>query len=405
MQSENEYIYLDYAATSPLIAEVQDAMAPFMQAGRDSLAGMNPNALSLPGRDAFKALEGARRDVASAIGAHRPDEVVFTSGATEADNAAIAGMAKAAYDARVRERGAKAFGDGMPEVIVSAIEHDAVLNPAKRLEREGYKVVVLPPDGDGFVEVSTLQDAITPNTLLVSVQMANSEIGSIQPVKQLADMAHRSGAAFHTDATQALGKIPIDMEELNVDAASFSSHKIGGPKGVGALYLRNRTPFHSQMLGGGQEASKRSGTQNVAGAIGFAAACKSAVCLREEESERLRVLRDKLYRDMPAFDSIQQTVDVTEGSLDYLPNIANFCVAGIESETAVLRFDLLGFAVSGGSACASRSLEPSHVLTTIGIPSDIALGEIRISMGRFTTKEDIDALLHAVPKVLNWGSL
>lgn len=401
---QNGYIYLDYAASSPLLEEALDAMAPFMQAGRDALAGMNPNALSLPGRDAFKALEDARRDAASAIGAHRPDEVVFTSGATEADNAAIIGMAKAAYDARIREKGAKAFDGGMPEIIVSAIEHDAVLNPAKRLEREGYKVIALPPDGDGFVEVSTLQDAITPNTLLVSVQMANSEIGSIQPVRQLADKAHEAGAVFHTDATQALGKIPVDMDGLNVDAASFSSHKIGGPKGVGALYLRNRTPFCSQMSGGGQEAGKRSGTQNVAGAVGFAAACKSAVCTQAQEVERLRTLRDRLYRDMPAFDAIQQTVDVEEGSLDYLPNIANFCISGMESETSVIRFDSLGFAISGGSACASRSLEPSHVLKAIGIPSDVALGEIRISMGRFTEKEDIDALLHSIPEVLEWGS-
>ncbi len=393
----SDYVYMDYAATSPLCEEALAAMQPFMVAGRGGLAGMNPNALSTPGRDAFKSLEGARRDIAAAVGAARPDEIIFTSGATEADNAALFGMAKGARENR------RSKGDAEDlEVIVSAIEHDAVLEAAKALERDGFKVIRLRPDRDGFIENRSLEDAITSKTILVSIQMANSEIGSIQPIRQLAMTAHEHGVLFHTDATQALGKIAVDVKDLGVDAASFSSHKIGGPKGVGALYLRARTPFMAHLVGGGQEGGKRSGTQNVAGAVGFAAACKSAIGLLDDEAERLRAIRDRLYHDLASFERIQPTVDVEEGSLDYLPNIVNVMVSGLESETLVIRFDSLGIAVSGGSACASRSLDASHVLTSLGIRPDEALGELRISLGRYTTEDDASKFLRTVSDVLEW---
>lgn len=393
-----DYIYLDYAASAPLCAEALRAMQPHFQAGHEGIAaGTNPNSLSTPGRNAFKALEQARRDVAASIGAARPDEVVFTSGATEADNAALRGIADALRDERrKRDR------DFIPEIVTSAIEHDAVLSEARRMERDGYKVVYLRPDRDGFIEVQALERALTPNTVLVSIQMANSEIGSIQPVRQLADAAHGAGALFHTDATQALGKVLVDVASLGVDAASFSAHKIGGPKGIGALYLRARTPFDAQLLGGGQEGARRSGTQNVPGAVGFAAACKAAACGFEEEGVRLRALRDKLYRDLARIEGIQPTVEVEEGSLDYLPNIVNVLFDGLESMTLVIRFDALGFAVSGGSACSSSSLDPSHVLTSLGISADAAQGELRVSLGRDTTAEDVSAFLQAVPKALSW---
>lgn len=393
-----EYVYLDYAAASPLCEEALSAMQPHMVAGPAGvMGGTNPNSLSTPGRNAFKALEAARRDVAKSLGASRSDEIVFTSGATEADNAAIAGIARAVRDQRRTHD--KGFSG---EIIVSAIEHDAVLASAKAMEREGFAVRLLPVDRDGFVEVRSLEEAVSPETVLVSVQTANSEVGSIQPVRQLADVAHAAGALFHTDATQAVGKTELDLRALGVDAASFSAHKIGGPKGVGALYLKARTPFVPQMSGGGQEAGRRSGTQNVCGAVGFAAACRAAVRDVERERERLMTLRDALYRELSSFSAIQPAVDVEEGSADYLPNIVNVLLAGLESETAVLRFDALGFAVSGGSACSSSSLAPSHVLTALGIAPDEALSELRVSLGRYTTEDDIGAFLRAVPNVLDW---
>lgn len=393
-----EYIYLDYAATSPLCEEAHSAMEPYMQAGRAAAAGpMNANSLHGPGRVAFKALEEARRAVACAIGARRPDQVVFTSGATEADNASIAGIAKAARE--VRTRGNRNF---TPEIVSSQIEHDAVLAQLKQLEREGFAVKLLAPDRDGFVEVRKLEEAVGPDTVLVTVQTANSEIGSIQPVRQLADVAHSHGAYFHTDATQALGKMPLSVDELGVDAASFSSHKVGGPKGAGAMFLGAGVPFQAQALGGGQEGGRRSGTQNVVGAVGFAAACKAACDRLPKEADRLRELRDELYRGLASFELVQPTVEVEAGSLDYLPNIVNVMVSGMESETLVLRLDALGFATSGGSACSSSSLDPSHVLTSLGIQPDAALGELRVSLGRYTTREDVGAFLAAMPKVLDW---
>lgn len=397
-RSESPYVYLDYAATAPLCEEAKCAMEPFMQTGRKAcVTYMNPNSLSTPGRDAFKALEQARRSVACSLDAGRPDQVVFTSGATEADNAALFGIASA-----VRESKRRGNGGFKGHVVSSQVEHDAVLAALARLERAGFDVTYLRPNRDGFVEVEKLQEALRPDTVLVSIQAANSETGAIQPVEQLADAAHDAGAYFHTDATQALGKTEVSLERLGVDAASFSAHKVGGPKGIGALFLRSRVPFDAMVVGGGQESGRRSGTQNVAAAAGFAAACAVAVEGMESERDRLAFLRDKMYRNLATMDAVQATVDVEEGSLDYLPNIVNFMVPGVESETAVLRFDALGFAVSGGSACSSSSLDPSHVLTAMGIGADEALCEVRASMGRYTTREDVDAFLAAVPKAIDW---
>lgn len=395
-RDSGNYVYLDYAATSPLREEVFEAMLPYMQQGREAAAAaMNPNSLHTPGRNAFKALEDARRQIARALDAGRPNQIVFTSGATEADNAALSGIAHAAS----RER--RDLGDA-PHIIVSSIEHDAIVSCAKHLRREGFEVTFLDPDRDGFIEASSLEAAIRPGTVLASIQMANSEVGSIQAVRQLADLAHSHGIYFHTDATQALGKTEVHLEQLGVDAASFSAHKIGGPRGIGALYIKNKVPFEALLYGGGQEFSMRSGTQDVASAVGFAKACVLAVEEMHAERERLSALRDKLYLDLATFDKIQPTVEVEAGSLDYLCNIVNFMIEGIESETSVIRFDSLGFAVSGGSACASSSLDASHVLLAMGVREDEALGEVRVSMGPDTTKEDINAFLLSVPKVLNW---
>lgn len=395
-----DYVYLDYAATAPLCEEAAAAMAPYFVPGRANLAaGGNANSLHAPGRAAFAALEDARKSIARDLGARRPDEIVFTGGATEADDAALLGIAQAAADER-RRRGAGAFA---PHVVVTAVEHDAVLAPAKRLEAQGFRVTRLVPDRRGFVEVRALEAALDDDVVLVSVQAANSEVGSIQPIAELARVAHAAGALFHTDAVQALGKVPVNLQELDVDAASFSAHKVGGPKGVGALYLRARTPFQAYAIGGGQESGRRSGTQNVAGIVGFAAAVRAACAMQEDEAARLRALRDKLYAQLGAFDAVEATVDVEPGSRDFLPNIVHVLVDGLESETLILRFDMQGFGVSGGSACSSHSLEPSHVLRALGIDADRAHGALRISLGRYTTEADVDAFVAATAKTLAWN--
>ncbi len=393
------YVYLDYAATAPLRESAAQALAPYSASGVAGLArGANPNSLHTPGRTAFAALEQARNTIARSLHARRPAEIIFTSGATEADNTAVIGLAQAACDARHR-KGVHAI----PHVIVSAIEHDAVLEPARRLEAQGYRVTYLSPNHQGFIEVDTLEQALDDNTVLVSIQLANSEVGSIQPISALAQIAHRSGALMHTDAVQALGKLPIDLEKLGVDAASFSAHKIGGPKGIGALYLKTRTPFTVQMLGGGQEEGRRSGTQNVAGAAGFAAACGVAVEDQVQEAARLSALRDRLYQELMAFSAIRATVPCAVGSTHFLPNMVHVLVDGLESETLVMRYDDLGFGVSGGSACASHSLEPSHVLRALGIKADQAHNALRISLGYDTTEEEIDRFIAATSRVLNWS--
>ncbi len=395
----DDYVYLDYAATSPLCEEAARAMAPFFLSGRAGVSAQgNANSLHRPGRAAFAELEQARRSLAESLGAARPDEVTFTSGATEADNAALLGIARAVANKR-RMQGAKE----KPHVVVSAIEHDAVLAPAKQLAAEGFEVTRVRPDRQGFIEARALEAVLRPETVLVSVQAANSEVGSIQPVAELAALTRETGAFFHADATQALGKAFVDVAEWGVDAASFSAHKAGGPKGVGALYLKARTPFAPVALGGGQELGRRSGTQNVVGAVGFAAAARAAQSGWEDEAARLRGLRDRLYAQACALDGVEATVEVEAGSQDFLPNIVHLLVHGLESETLVLRLDALGFGVSGGSACSSQSLEPSHVLTALGVSDDDAHEALRVSMGRFTTERDIDGFIDALRKTLDWA--
>ncbi|MCI8468675.1 MAG: cysteine desulfurase [Eggerthellaceae bacterium] len=394
-----DYVYLDYAATAPLCEEAALALEPYQAPGRANLAvGGNANSLHGPGRAAFEALEAARKSLAASLGARRPSEVILTSGATEADNAALLGMAGAARELYRRA----GRGDVTPHVIVTEIEHDAVLAPARRLEALGFRVTRLRPDASGFIEVRALEAALDADTVLVSVQMANSEVGSIQPIAQLARTAHDAGALFHTDAVQALGKAPLDVQELDVDAASFSAHKVGGPKGVGALYLRARTPFDPFLLGGGQESGLRSGTQNVAGAVGFAAAAAAAQAGQPDEAVRLGALRDRLYAGLAELGPVEATVDVEPGSRDFLPNIVHVLVDGLESQTLILRLDMLGFGVSGGSACSSHSLEPSHVLRAMGVSADRAQGALRVSMGRYTTADDVEAFLAAMARALDW---
>lgn len=387
------YVYLDYAATAPLCDEAAAVLRDFSQPGPQSImaGGGNANSLHTPGRHAFDLMEQARRSVAQSLHARRPSEIVFTAGATESDNAALFGMVQGALDQR-RKRGNHDAG----HVIVSSIEHDAVLAPARRLEKQGVAVTYLPVDSQGFVQADALRKALREDTVLVSVMMANSEVGSVQPIGQLADIAHHAGALFHTDATQALGKIPVDLQELGVDAASFSGHKIGAPKGVGALYVKARTPFAPYLLGGGQEEGRRSGTQNVAGICSFAAACATAVSMQAAERQRLGALRDKLYQQLGGLKRVAPTVRVEPESTAFLPNIVHVLVSGFESETLIIRLDNAGFGVSGGSACSSHSLEPSHVLKAMGVSPDKAYGALRVSLGRYTTAEQLDAFVDAL---------
>ena len=393
MQVPDNYVYLDWAATSPLCEEAAEAMAPYLAPGRANVAlGMNANSLHSPGRAAFEAMEIARRQLARDLGASRPNEVVFTSGATEADNMAVLGMARAEA-ARRRKAAGSTF---VPRVITTEIEHEAIAAPVRKLAKEGFDVVFLKPDRQGFATSEALAAHLDDSTVLVSVQMANSEVGTVQPIAQLAALAHRAGALFHTDAVQALAKVPIDLGQLGVDAASFAAHKVGGPKGVGALFLKARTPFDPIILGGGQEDGRRSTTQNVCGIAGFAAAVHAAVGHQAEECERQMALRDMLYAQLARIDGVKPTVHVAAGSTDFLPNIVHVLVEGFESETLVLRLDALGFGVSGGSACSSHSLEPSHVLRAMGIPGDEAYGALRISFGRDTTEGEVSGFVDAL---------
>jgi cysteine desulfurase len=397
----DETTYLDWAATAPLCDEAAAAMRPYFVGGTGNLAvGGNANSLHSVGRTAFAAMEGARSAVSSCVGC-RPDELFFTSGATEADNTAIIGMVKAAAEARRRKEG-RGFA---AHLITTTIEHDAVLEPARMLEGQGVRVTYLKPGADGFIPADDLRGAMQPSTVLVSVMMANNEVGSIQPVADMARIAHEGGALFHTDAVQALGKIPVSCRELGVDAASFSAHKVCGPKGIGALYLKRGTPCAPFMRGGGQEGGFRSGTQNVAGMVGFAAAVAG---VRDEraaraERERQQALRDRLYASLAKFSCVRASVPCARGSESYLPNIVHVTVGGVESETIVLRMDKAGVCVSGGSACSSKSLAPNRVLTELGISRDRAQCALRISMGRYTTERDIERFEHAFAQLVKWA--
>jgi len=372
--------YFDYAATTPVDQRVLEAMLPFF-----SERFGNANSLYALGRDAYRGLEDARERFAAGIGAANPAEIIFTSGGTESDNAALIGIL-----ARVAPQGGA-------HLIVSAFEHHAILHPAEWLEKRGYEVTFLAPRTDGHIHAEDLAAAMRPNTKLVSVMHGNNEIGTVNDIAALARIAHDGGALMHTDAAQTLGKIPFDVTDLGVDAASFSSHKIYGPKGVGVLYLKKGTPFETQAKGGGQEFKKRSGTQNTPGVVGFATALEIMLAEQATEIPRLAALRDRLI------DGVTSRLENTEPSVsegERLPNIAPLLIKGVEGEAMLLQLDNKGIAVSTGSACSSGSLEPSHVLLSIGCPQEIAHGSLRLSLGRFTTDEDVDYFLEVFPPIV-----
>ena len=398
-------IYLDYAATAPLLPQVAAAM----EEARPSLWA-NPASLHAPGRRAFRALEEARARIARALGARQASEITITSGGTESDNAALLGITERVMGSR---QGTSAH------VIVSGIEHHAVLNSAEHLRSLGHRVTVLAPRPDGFIWPEDLEAAFTPQTVLVSVMAANNEVGTVQPISKLAAVAHAHHAYLHTDCVQMAGKLPLDLEASGVDAASFSAHKVGGPHELGVLYLRRGTPFSPLLRGGGQEAGRRSGTQDAVGALGMATAFELATRAVDAEAARLSNLRDRLLSGLlAASDRVKPAVDPAalgpcgaDGTPlagcgatvqdPHLPNIVCVTVDGMESETLLMRLDAAGIAASGGSACSSHSLDPSHVLTALGISRDRALGELRFSLGPATTEADVDAAVAALSAAVN----
>jgi cysteine desulfurase len=348
----------------------------------------NAGTLYWEGKQARRALEEARASLAQDVAAS-PAELVFTSGGTEADTAAITGIAGA-----VRAERGKARAN---HVICSAFEHHAALSAEQSLKAAGFEITELAPGRDGFVSPSSLERALREDTALVTIMLVQNELGTVQPVAELAELAHARGAFFHTDAVQGLGKVPIDVSALGVDAASFCAHKIGGPKGVGMMYLRSKTPFAPPQKGGGQEGGRRGGTQDVASAVGFAAAARLA-CGREaaaRENARLTALRDRLAAELPRLDDrISLTVPVAPGDCSrHASGILHLLVEGKSSEMLVLLMDEAGFAVSGGSACTSTSMKPSHALLAIGVSQQKAQGALRVSLGWASSESDVDAFL------------
>jgi cysteine desulfurase len=376
-------IYLDHAATTPLDARVLEAMLPCL-----TQSWANPSSVYAEAREARLRLTTARRSVAEVLGA-KPAEIVFTSGGSESDNLALRGISHAARE----------WGN---HVVTVTTEHHAVLNAAAALEKEGFHVTRVPVDEEGFVDAAVLEAAIEPETSLVSVMLANNETGTIQPIAQLSELVRRRNprTIFHTDAVQAAGMVPIDVDELGVHALSLAAHKFYGPKGAGVLYLRTGTPLDAQIAGGTQEKERRAGTENVAGAVGLAAALRLATDELQHRISRARLLRDRLLREIPRRVRGTLVTGPADGGRR-LANNASFCFEGVDAEMLLMQLDLAGVAASSGSACTSGSLEPSHVLTAMGISSELARGSLRLTLGTGNTGEEIDTLLALLPGLID----
>ncbi len=373
----NKFVYADNAATTKIHPSVVEAMMPVL-----AQTYGNPSSIYSIGREAKALLDDARKVVASAINA-TVEEIIFNSGGTEGDNAVIRGIAHANM-----HKG--------KHIISSKIEHHAVLHTLDVLKKDGFEITLLDVDSEGFVSADALKNAIRDDTILVSVMMANNEIGSIQPVKELGAICRERKIPFHTDAVQAVGHIPIDVQDMNIDLLTLSAHKFGGPKGVGAMYVRRGVRVPSYLTGGGQERNRRSGTENTAGIVGMAKALEIAVSELESERARLSAMRDRLIDGLLKIPYSR----LTGSRNNRLPGNTSFCFEAIEGESLVLMLDMFGIAASSGSACSSGSLDPSHVLMAIGLPHEIAHGSLRLSLGRENTEEDIDYILESVPAVV-----
>jgi cysteine desulfurase len=371
-------IYLDYAATTPTHPEVVKAMLPYF-----TEAFGNPSSVYTCGQEAKGAIEEARANVANFIGA-KDEEIVFTSGGTEADNFALKGVAYAN----------KSKGN---HIITTAIEHHAVLETCHFLETTGFRVTFLPVDEYGMLDPDEVRQAITNKTVLISVMHANNEIGTIQPLVEIAKIARETGVYFHTDAVQTVGHIPINVDELGVDLLSMSAHKLYGPKGVGAIYIRKGTKLVSFMHGGEQERGRRASTQNVPGIVGLRKAVDIARKEMNEEAERVRYLRDKLIDGL--LTQIEHT-RLNGHPTKRLPNNVNVSISFAEGESMCLNLDLEGICVSTGSACTSSITEPSHVLLALGLPPLQGHSSLRLSLGKWTTEEEIDRVLEVLPRIV-----
>jgi cysteine desulfurase len=374
-------IYLDHAATTPVAPEVFAAMKPYFT---DSYG--NPSSIYTTAQEADRAISEAREMVAVLIGADDEGEIIFTGGGTEADNLAIKGVAMALQD-----KG--------KHIITSGIEHHAVLHTCEFLEKYfGFDITYLDVDQEGFVSPEGVRKAIRDDTILVTIMMANNEIGTIEPIKEIGSIVKDHGIYFHTDAVQAVGQIPVDVNRLQVDLLSLSAHKLNGPKGVGALYVRKGTRLIPQISGGAQERKRRAGTENVPGIVGLGKAAEIARSGLNDKATKLISLRDSLISGIK--ERINDVILNGPEGENRLPNNVNFCFRYIEGESILLNLDMYGIAASSGSACTSGSLDPSHVLLAIGRPHEIAHGSLRLTLGLNNSQEDVDYLLEVLPGII-----
>lgn len=370
-------IYMDNAATTAVSPAVLEKMLPYFT----DFYG-NASSIHSTGRDARRALEEARRKVAEVLNC-KPNEVYFTSGGSESDNWAIKGTAFAQ-----RKKG--------NHIITSSIEHHAVLHTCQWLEKQGFTVTYVPVDEFGQVNPADVEKAITDQTILISIMAANNEIGTLQPIKEIAAIAHQHKVLFHTDAVQAVGAIPVDVQDIGCDMLSLSAHKFHGPKGVGVLYIKQGTRIDNFMHGGAQERGKRATTENIPGIVGLAEAITLATQNLEEKSARIAGLRDQLIDGLTAIPYVRLNGHRT----NRLPNNCNISIRFVEGEALLLRLDLAGIAASSGSACTSGSLDPSHVLLASGLPHEIAHGSLRFSLSDTTTQEEVDYVLQTLPGIV-----
>ena len=375
---ENRLIYVDNSATTPISKEVLDAMMPWLTEGYG-----NASSIYSKGREAGWALKGAREQIASILGA-QPNEIYFTSGGSESDNWAIKGAA-----ATMAKRGKK-------HIITSAFEHHAVLHSCAALEKQGFEVTYVPVHENGIVRVEDIEAAIRPDTGLVTIMYANNEIGTVQPIKEIGALCRKHKIWFHTDAVQAFGHVPINVEEQNIDMLSVSGHKIHAQKGVGLLYVKRGVVLPNLIDGGAQERGKRAGTENIAGIVGLAKAMEIASQNIEERGERTKVLRDKLIDNILKIERTRLNGDREQR----LPGNVNISIEGIEGESLLLSLDMYGICASSGSACTSGSLDPSHVLLAIGLCHEVAHGSLRISLSDENTMEDVDRILEVLPGIV-----
>ena len=374
------FVYADNAATTSVSKAALDAMMPYLT----TMYG-NPSSLYSFAQEAKEGLVAARETVAACIGAD-PKEIYFTSGGSEADNQAIVSAAKA---------GAK---KGKKHLISTKFEHHAVLHTLSKLEKEGFEVTLLDVHEDGVVRLEDLKAAVREDTALVTIMFANNEIGTVQPIQEIGAFCRERKIPFHTDAVQAAGHMHIDVNEMNIDMLSMSGHKFHAPKGVGVLYARKGLPLFNIIEGGAQERGKRAGTENMAGIVALAAALKESCDAIDENTAKIIPMRDKLFAELSKIPHSK-----INGSLEHhVPGTVNMCFEGIEGESLLLMLDMNGICASSGSACTSGSLDPSHVLLSIGLPHEVAHGSLRLSIGEYNTMEEIDHIIEVVPKVVQY---